>query len=123
EAQLTADAVRRAQVLNNLGLAYANVGEWGKSLQSFEQSLEIKRAATDLYGQALSLLNVARVHRARQQPFAARNALTESAALFEAVHDPGSAAAARQELARVLRLAGETEQARREAVAALGLFQ
>jgi tetratricopeptide (TPR) repeat protein len=122
-ARLEEDAVRRAQVLNNLGLAYANVGDWAKSQQSFERSLEIKRAAVDLYGQALSLLNVARVYQARQEPFASRNALTESATLFETAHDPGSAATARRELARVLRLAGETEQARHEAAAAVRLFQ
>jgi tetratricopeptide (TPR) repeat protein len=122
-ARLEEDAVRRAQVLNNLGLAYANVGDWAKSQRSFERSLEIKRAAADIYGQALSLLNVARVYQARQQPFAARNALTESATLFETVRDSGSAAAARRELARVLRLAGETEQARHEAAAAVSLFQ
>ncbi len=74
-ARLEGDAVRRAQVLNNLGLAYANVGDWARSQQSFERSLEIKRAAADLHGQALSLLNVARVYQTRQQPFAARNAL------------------------------------------------
>lgn len=59
-----ADAVRRAQVLNNLGLAYANVGDWARSEQSYERSLEIKRASVDLYGQALTLLNIARVFRA-----------------------------------------------------------
>lgn len=124
-AQLTAeaDALRRAQVLNNLGLAYANVGDWERSQQSFERSLEIKRAAADFYGQALTLLNVARVFHARQQPIAARNALTESARLFRAVHDPGSAAAAGQELARALRLAGEMQQARQEAASAAELFE
>jgi tetratricopeptide (TPR) repeat protein len=122
-ARLEGDAVRRAQVLNNLGLAYANVGDWARSQQSFERSLEIKRAAADLHGQALSLLNVARVYQTRQQPFAARNALTESATLFETVREFGSAAAARRELARVLRLAGEAEQARNEAAAAVRLFQ
>jgi tetratricopeptide (TPR) repeat protein len=122
-ARLEGDVVRRAQVLNNLGLAYANVGDWAESQQSFERSLEIKRAAADLYGQALSLLNVARVHQARQQPFAARNALTESATLFETVRDSGSAATARRELARVLRTAGETERAREEAASAVRLFQ
>jgi tetratricopeptide (TPR) repeat protein len=122
-AQLEGDALRRAQVLNNLGLAYANVGDWAKSQQSFQWSLEIKRAAADLYGQALTLLNVARVYQARRQPFAARNALIESATLFETVRDSGSAAAARRELARVLRLAGEAEQAMHEAATAVRLFE
>jgi len=117
------DAVRRAQVLNNLGLAYANVGDWTKSLQSFERSLEIKRAAADLRGQARSLLNVARVYQARQQLLVARNALAESATLFETVRDLVDAGKARRELARVLRLAGETEQARHEAATAAGLFE
>jgi len=122
-AQLAADALRQAQVLNNLGLAYANMGDWTKAQQSFERSLAIKRASADLYGQAVTLLNVARVYRARGQPFAMRNALTESGALFETVRDPGSAAAARRELARALRQAGETEEAKSESVKAVALFQ
>jgi len=122
-AQLAADALRHAQVLNNLGLAYANVGDWVKALQSFERSLEIKRASADLYGQAVTLLNVARVYQARAQQFAMRNALTESAALFETVRDPGSAAAARRDLARALRQAGESGEANSESVKAIALFQ
>jgi tetratricopeptide (TPR) repeat protein len=117
------DAVRRAQVLNNLGLAYANVGEWSKAQQSYDQSLEIKRAAADLYGQALTLLNIARVFIARRQMPAARNSLTESLSLFRATRDSSGAVAAGQELARVLRQSGEAEDARREATAAIALLK
>jgi tetratricopeptide (TPR) repeat protein len=68
---------RQAQVINNLGLAYANAGQWEDSRKAFEQSLDIKRSAGDLIGQALTLQNVARVYQAQQKGVAARNALTE----------------------------------------------
>jgi tetratricopeptide (TPR) repeat protein len=117
------DLVRMAQVLNNLGMAYANAGDWDKSLASYERSLEIKRAAADLYGQALTQLNVARVYQAQHKSVAARNSLNESAVLFEAVHDFAAAARARQEAARMLRLAGANEAAVDQARAAVALFE
>lgn len=117
------DAVRMAQVLNNLGMAYANVGNWVKSRDSYERSLEIKRAAADLYGMALTQLNIARVHQAQGNRGAVRNALDESAALFEAVHDLARAATAHREAARMARLAGEASEAAEQARIAITLLR
>src|SRR5204862_2460754 len=80
------DSLRIARVLNNLGMANADIQEWKASLESFEKSLEIKRAARDLYGEASTLLNVSRVYRAQEKWDEARAALIASANLFEDVH-------------------------------------
>lgn len=121
---LTADNnVRLAQVYNNLGTAYANVGDWENARSSYERSLEIKRAGADLHGQALTLLNMSRVYQTQRKDFAARNALTESATLFEATQNPASAAAARRELARIMWNSGSRNEAADEACAAVTLFQ
>lgn len=117
------DLVRMAQVLNNLGMAYANAGDWEKSFASYERSLEIKRAAGDLYGQASTQLNVARVYQAQHKSVAARDSLNESAVLFEATRDLAAAARARREAARMLRLAGANEAAVDQARAAVALFE
>jgi tetratricopeptide (TPR) repeat protein len=95
------DGVRIAQVLNNLGLAFADLGEWNASANYYSRSLEIKRAAGDLQGLASTLLNMARVHRARKEVAKAREALAESAALFERVNEPLLAAEVHRELARL----------------------
>ena len=61
------DGVRIAQVLNNLAMATADVGNWTESQKLYEQSLSIKQAAGDLYGQALTMLNMARNYQAQDQ--------------------------------------------------------
>jgi tetratricopeptide (TPR) repeat protein len=104
------DGVRIAQVLNNLGLAYADLGEWNESADYYSRSLEIKRAAADVHGLASTLLNIARVHRARNDLVKAREALTESAALFGRVKEPLLAARVHRELARMAIAAGVTAE-------------
>lgn len=118
------DAARRAQLLNNLGIAYGNAGEWDKARGVLEESLAIKRRASELHGLALTLLNLARVFSAKGERIAARNALAEAAKHFEATRDARHAAAARTELARVLlRESGEPDEARREAGNAARLLE
>jgi tetratricopeptide (TPR) repeat protein len=95
------DGVRIAQVLNNVAVASANLGNWNRSEAAYERSLEIKRATADSYGLASTLLNVARVYRAQQEFTKAEDALVESAALFERVNDFSLAARSHLELARL----------------------
>ena len=54
-------------MLNNLAMATADVGNWTESQKLYEQSLSIKQAAGDLYGQALTMLNMARNYQAQDQ--------------------------------------------------------
>jgi tetratricopeptide (TPR) repeat protein len=93
---------RRAQVLNNLGRAYADLGDWKRSLACYEESLDLKRRAGDLHGEAVTQLNLARVRQARNELEAARAALEQSVALFRAVNDHGHAERAERELGRFL---------------------
>jgi tetratricopeptide (TPR) repeat protein len=95
------DSLRIAQVLNNLGMANAEIREWPASAEFFRRSLEIKRAARDLYGEASTLLNVSRVYRAEDKWEEAKGALMASAKLFEDVHDATRGGQALRELARL----------------------
>jgi tetratricopeptide (TPR) repeat protein len=103
------DKLRIAQVLNNLGLASADIQEWQASEEYFSQSLQIKREARDLYGEASTLLNVSRVYRAEQKWNEARSALMTSAKLFEDIHDVAHAGQALRELARLTRSLGAVD--------------
>ncbi|MET4388807.1 tetratricopeptide (TPR) repeat protein [Bradyrhizobium sp. F1.4.3] len=113
------DKLRMAQVLNNLGLASADLQEWENSSQYFQASLQIKRDALDLAGEASTLLNVSRVYRAEEKWEDARSALMMSAKLFEDVRDPVRAAQALRELARLMRLRGGADAAAHYAVRAV----
>jgi tetratricopeptide (TPR) repeat protein len=116
------DSVKIAQVLNNLAIAYANAGDWSHSESHYVQSLTIKREAGDLHGLASTLLNVARVYRKQQKSHDARNALLESAVLFERTKDAAMAARVHRELARLARTDGVAAEADRHAAQALELF-
>ena len=96
------DSLRIGQVLNNLGMANADIRDWQASEEAFKRSLEIKRAARDRYGEASTLLNVSRVYRAEEKWEEAKSALLTSAKLFEDVHDPARGGQALRELARLM---------------------
>jgi tetratricopeptide (TPR) repeat protein len=100
------DKLRIAQVLNNLGMASADIQEWRASEGYFTRSLEIKRESRDLYGEASTLLNISRVYRAEQKWDEARSALMISAKLFEDVHDVLHAGQVLRELARLRKSRG-----------------
>ena len=117
------DSLRIAQVLNNLGMANADIGEWRASEASYKQSLEIKRASSDLYGQALTLLNVSRVYRAESRWNEARTALMDSAKLFEDVHDATHSGEAHRELARLMKTSGTPAEMEFHASKAIECFQ
>jgi tetratricopeptide (TPR) repeat protein len=100
------DGVRIAQIFNNLALAYANAGDWTESETYYRRSLDIKRTAADVRGQALTLFNLARVYQSLDKKPEAGKALREAASLFETVHDMTYTARTYRELARLARTAG-----------------
>jgi tetratricopeptide (TPR) repeat protein len=116
------DGLRFAQVLNNLGLASADLGKWDESAIYYSRSLEIKRAAADLQGLASTLLNIARVHRARNDLGKAREVLMESIALFERVNERLQGARAHRELARLALFDGTADEVAAHAHQAIKLF-
>jgi tetratricopeptide (TPR) repeat protein len=115
-------ARERARVLNNLAIAKSNLGDWTSSLDFYQRSLQIKRNATDLYGQALTLMNMARVYQAQQDWDAARATLMESASLFETVHDTWNTALVHRELARLLQHSQSLTEVRNHALKAVEYF-
>src|SRR5262249_2963140 len=82
---------------------YFNRQQWTKSEELFQQSLQIKREAGDNAGQALTLRNLARVHRAQQRMPDAVAALEQAAALYTEVRDDYNAAQVKRDLARLHR--------------------
>lgn len=116
------DKLRIAQVLNNLGMASADIQEWQASGQYFSRSLEIKRESHDLFGEASTLLNVSRVYRAEQKWDEARTALMNSAKLFEDIHDALRAGLAARELARLTKSLGANESSEHYARVAIDWF-
>ena len=56
------DVLRASQVYNNIGLAYADLGDWQDSESWFLKSLDIKRLSGDVFEQALALNNLSRVY-------------------------------------------------------------
>ncbi len=117
------DSLRIAQVLNNLGMANAEIREWPASAEFFKRSLEIKRAARDLYGEASTLLNVSRVHRAEDKWDEAKSALITSVKLFEDVHDATRSGQALRELARLTNDKGTRAEAQLYASQAIESFR
>jgi tetratricopeptide (TPR) repeat protein len=117
------DSVRVAQLLNNLAMASANAGDWEKSESFYQQSLQMKRSSGDSYGQALTLLNIARVYQAQTKTREARSALSESADMFETAHHLRHAAEAHRELARLMRGSKTGLEADMHAQKAVELFQ
>jgi tetratricopeptide (TPR) repeat protein len=105
------DGLRIAQILNNLAIACANVGEWDRSESYYQKSLEIKRIAGDHHGQASTLFNMARGYKSSKKLAQARDALSEAASLFDSVRDFKATARAYRELARLDRAARSSDAA------------
>jgi len=108
------DAVRVAPILNNLAIAHANNRNWQQSETYYQRSLSIKRAAADSRGEAMTLLNIARVYRSLGNEPQTLKSLSDAGVLFETLNEPANAALAYRELARI---AGPSEP--RENVEAL----
>jgi tetratricopeptide (TPR) repeat protein len=117
------DSFSVAQVLNNKAIAYANLSNWQLAEEAYQHSLEIKRTANDLFGQATTSLNIARVFDAEGKRSDAQKSLSTAAELFEALHALSDAASARRELARLLLKAGERVEAEAVYAQAVSLFQ
>jgi tetratricopeptide (TPR) repeat protein len=113
---------RQAQVYNNLGLAWGDLGDWEKSKDYLERSQEIEQQAGDNRRRARTLANLVRVHVTlgeTEKGFALAN---EAVALLIQVHDWYEAGRIKQSMARVLRRQDKIQQARKEFTEAADLF-
>ena len=81
--RLTAIEPRDADTLNNLGLVYADKGEWDRAIEMYERSLEISERVGDVHGMAVTWNNLGEAYRALGQVDKARDCWERALAVFE----------------------------------------
>ena len=82
----------RADVLNAFGVAYRDLGELPRAVESYEQAAAIRRRIGDERGYATTLRNLATIHTVRGEYAPAQAKLTEALALLQKLGDqPGLA--------------------------------
>ncbi len=82
----------RADVQNAFGVAYRNLGELPRAVDSYEQAAAIRRRIGDERGYATTLRNLANIHTVRGEHALAKSQLTEALALLQRLGDqPGIA--------------------------------
>ncbi len=73
----------RAWVYTSLGVAYANLGEYRKAIELYEQALEIDRRIGDVRGEASDLGNMGLAYAKMKKKKEARDCFEKSKAIFE----------------------------------------
>jgi tetratricopeptide (TPR) repeat protein len=82
----------RAEILNAFGVAYRDLGEMPRAVESYEQAAAIRRRVGDERGYATTLRNLATIHTMRGEYAPAQAKLTEALALLQRLGDqPGLA--------------------------------
>jgi tetratricopeptide (TPR) repeat protein len=113
----------QAQAYNNLAAAYEREEEWGRALEYYEASLQLKEQAGDRIGAARTKANIGSVHHARIRDIddppraermadSARKLYAESLETFEAYGARSEAAKVRYKQALLYYQNGEVDQAR-----------
>ncbi|PWH13642.1 MAG: hypothetical protein DDG58_13660 [Ardenticatenia bacterium] len=90
-----------AEVLNDLGVAWRELGEWDAAQRALEAAYTLFGELQDTRGQAQALGNLASVHEGRGDYAAAAEAYRESAQMFEALGESELAMYTRQALSRL----------------------
>jgi len=67
-----------AHTYGNLGLVYADKGEWDLAIEYYEKSMQIKEALGDRYGAGVTLSNIGRMYLDRSDPMRAKENLEEA---------------------------------------------
>src|SRR5262249_40583203 len=117
------DADGEGNSLNNLGKAYANLGERDKAHDHFERALAIHRTAGNLYMLARTLRNLGALGRDAGDVQRALLYLTEALSLSHTIHDGRGEAEALTELARVERDRGNFAEVHARAAGAVAVFE
>ena len=116
------DRIRRAQVLNNLGLAYADLADWQGGAHHLKEALEIETERGDTVGRARVYSNLVRVFVGLGDVDKGVDAARSASRLFLEMHDWYHAGVVKRTLARILRRTkrnAEAEEAAQEAIAYL----
>src|SRR5688572_5224240 len=95
-----------ADVLTNLGVAFAAQGKLHEAMEAYQQALAIQLEQRDKRGQALSLQKRGETHHALKQQSQAVEDLKSALALWESVKDVRGAASTLDALARIEREQG-----------------
>ncbi|MGC8879901.1 MAG: tetratricopeptide repeat protein [Anaerolineae bacterium] len=100
-AEQAGERHRLAEVLNDLGVARRELGEWDAAQWALEAAYTLFGELQDTRGQAQALGNLASVHEGRGDYAAAAEAYRESARMFEALGESELAMYTRQALSRL----------------------
>jgi len=104
-------------------MTYADMGEWEKSKQYFEQSLEIKRQAGDTLGQAMTLNNLARVYRNLNINQQAIEVSHQAINLFGQMKDRYNVALVKRNLGKLYRSLKKSDLSKKLFIEAIELFK
>nr|WP_052478401.1 BTAD domain-containing putative transcriptional regulator [Kibdelosporangium sp. MJ126-NF4]CEL18109.1 putative regulatory protein [Kibdelosporangium sp. MJ126-NF4]CTQ90662.1 putative regulatory protein [Kibdelosporangium sp. MJ126-NF4] len=117
------DQAAQAKVLNGLGVAYSDLGDYSESIECHLQALEIERAAGDLVSQAWNLNNMGVGFTELLRLDEAADHLRESVALHRTTGDQYGEGVALTNLADACRVAKRLTEATRFLREALGVQQ
>ena len=99
--RLKSQDLESPQLLLNLGCAYADLPDLGRSREYLERGLALNRERGDAGGEAMTLNNLARIYENAGRHGDAIQAVGDAVALFERAHDFRSAGEAARNLARL----------------------
>jgi tetratricopeptide (TPR) repeat protein len=116
------DQLRASQVYNNIGLAYRELRQWSDAESWFRKSLDIKRRAGDMIGQAVVFNNLVAVQIPQGAYEEAIASATQAAHYFQMGGDLARAAVAQQNLGNHYRRVGKVDLAREYYTEAIALF-
>ncbi len=77
----------RAEILNAFGVAYRDLGDLPRAVESYEQAAAIRKRIGDERGYATTLRNLATIHTMRGEYGPAQSQLTEAQALLQRLGD------------------------------------
>jgi tetratricopeptide (TPR) repeat protein len=80
-----ADRIGEAAALDNIGVAYASMGQYPEALKHHQQALDIRREMGEREGEAISLQNLGFAYEHQGQPDQALDAYRQSIEVYESI--------------------------------------
>jgi CHAT domain-containing protein len=117
------DVDGEANTLNNLGSAYAKLGERERARRYFERALAIHRTSQNRYMMARTLRNLGELYLETGDTHRAQTFLSEAFEISRAIHDRSGESIALADLARVERDLGHFREAHTRAEEALATLE
>jgi tetratricopeptide (TPR) repeat protein len=76
-----------ARTFNNLGIVYADKGEWDKAIEFYNKSLKIHEKIEDSWGAARTRMNIAVLYKTQGKNKQAKKIFDEVLKVFERIGD------------------------------------